>query len=290
MQRKLSRPLARGVVLVLGLAALAGSLAGTASASAGRTTLRHGPVEPVTLMHDAITSSNWAGYAVTPTAGGTVSSFSNVFGTWVQPTVSCTSATSSYSAFWVGLGGLTQGATSLEQIGTGADCTASGTPVYSAWYEILPAPPVTLRLAVRPGDTVSAAVTVSGKTVSMRLRNLTLHTVVNRKLKMAAPDLSSAEWVAEAPSACNGSGRCTTLPLANFGSVDFLQAAATGSRHSGLISDPSWTSTSISLDGSGGPAFGRFARDGASASAAPSLLSVTGSFSVAWQAPSAVGA
>jgi hypothetical protein len=57
-----------------------------------------------------------------------------------------------------------------------------------------------------------------------------------------------------------------------------------------LISDPSWTSTSISLDGSGGPAFGRFARDGASASAAPSLLSVTGSFSVAWQAPSAVGA
>ena len=68
MQMKLSRPLARGVVLVLGLVVLAGSLAGTASASAGRTTLRHGPVQPVTLMHDSITSSNWAGYAVAPTS------------------------------------------------------------------------------------------------------------------------------------------------------------------------------------------------------------------------------
>ncbi len=290
MRRRLSRPLARGAVLAIGLAALAGSLAGAASANTGRTTLRHGRVRPVTLMHDSIASSNWAGYAVTPTAGGTVSSFSNVFGTWVQPTVSCTSGTNSYSAFWVGLGGLIQGATSLEQIGTDANCTAAGTPVYSAWYEILPAAPVTLRLAVRPGDTVSAAVTVSGKTVSMRLRNLTLHTVVNKKVKMAAPDLSSAEWVAEAPAACNGSGRCTTLPLANFGSVDFLQAAATGSRHSGLISDPSWTSIPISLDGSRGPTFGRFGTGGASASAQPSVLSGTGSFSVAWQAPLTPGA
>jgi Peptidase A4 family len=285
MKRKLSRALARGALLALGLAALAVSLTGAASADTGRTTLRHGRVRPLTLVHDSITSSNWAGYAVTPTAGGTVSSLSNVVGTWVQPTVSCTSGTNSYSAFWVGLGGLTQDATSLEQMGTDANCTAAGTPVYSAWYEILPAAPVTLKLGVRPGDTVSAAVTVSGKTVSMRLRNLTLHTVVNRKLRMTAPDLSSAEWVAEAPSACNGSGRCTTLPLANFGSVDFLQAAATGSRHSGLISDPGWASTAISLDGSRDPAFGRFSNGAASASAAPSVLSAAGSFSVAWQAP-----
>jgi hypothetical protein len=285
MHRRLSRPLARGAVLAIGLTALAGSPAATASANGGRTTLRHGRVQTVTRRYDSITSSNWAGYGVTPTAGSPVTSFSNVFGTWVQPTVNCTAGTGSYSAFWVGLGGLAPDATSLEQIGTSADCTAAGTPVYSAWYEILPAPPVTLRLAVRPGDTVSAAVTVSGRTVSMRLRNLTLHTVVNRKLKMAAPDLSSAEWIAEAPSACTSSNRCTTLPLANFGTVDFLQAAATGSRHSGLISDPSWNATTITLDGTTGPTVGHFASDGALASAVPSALSDTGSFSVAWQAP-----
>jgi hypothetical protein len=281
MQRRLSRPLARGALLAIGLASFAATLAGTSSANTGAATLRHGRVESTTVVHDAATSSNWAGYAVTPTAGGPVASFSNVFGTWVQPEVSCSSGSNSYSAFWVGLGGLTQGSTSLEQIGTDANCTAAGTPVYSAWYEILPAAPVTLNLAVEPGDTVSAAVTISGKTVSMRLRNLTRHTVVNKKTKMAAPDLTSAEWIAEAPSACNRSGRCTTLPLANFGTVDFLQAAATGSRRSGLIADPSWTSTAISLDGSRGQGYGPFA-GGASASAVPSALSGTG-FSVAWQ-------
>jgi peptidase A4-like protein len=192
-------------------------------------------------MRGSATSSNWAGYAVTPTPGGSVTSFSNVYGSWVQPAVSCSSGAPSFSAFWVGLGGVTEGSTSLEQIGTAADCTASGTPTYSAWYEILPAPPVWLRPAITPGDRVSAAVTVSARTVSVRLRNLTRHTVANAKRKLAAPDLTSAEWIAEAPSTCTGSGRCTTLPIANFGSVDFLQAAATGSGHSGLIADPAWT-------------------------------------------------
>jgi hypothetical protein len=219
---------------------------------------------------------------VTPSAGA-ATSFSNVFGTWVQPAVSCTAGTGSYSAFWVGLGGATESATSLEQIGTSADCPASGTPVYSAWYEILPAAPVFLKLAVKPGDTISAAVTLSGKRVSLRLRNLTRHTVVNKKLKLTAPDTTSAEWIAEAPSTCDRSGHCSTLPLANFGSVNFLQAAATGSGHSGLITDPAWTATAISLDGSGGQGFGQLG-GGAVASATPSSPTGTG-FSVAWQPP-----
>jgi hypothetical protein len=291
MRGRLPRPLVRGAVLLFGVSALAGSVAGTVSAaparSTGKTVLRHDALRGATLKHDALTSSNWAGYAVTPLAGSPVTSFSNVFGAWTQPAVSCAPGTSSYSAFWVGLGGLTDSATSLEQIGTGADCSAAGAPVYSAWYEILPAPPVTLKLAVRPGDTVSAAVTVSGTTVSMRLRNLTRHTVVNKRLKMAAPDLSSAEWIAEAPSACTGSGRCSALSLANFGSVDFAKAAATGSGHSGLVSDPSWTPTAINLDSSSSQARGRFAGNSPSAGATASALSPTGAFSVAWQQPPA---
>jgi hypothetical protein len=283
MQRRRFLPFARGAVLLSGLVAVAGLAASAASASARPVSLRYGAAHPAVARHDAQTSSNWAGYAVTP-SNGVASSFSNVFGTWVQPAVSCVSGSSSYSAFWVGLGGLAQGSTSLEQIGTGADCAASGTPVYSAWWEILPAAPVSLNLPVRPGDTISAAVTITGKTVAMRLRNLTRHTVVNKKVKMAAPDMTSAEWIAEAPSSCNGSGSCTPLTLASFGSVNFPKAAATESGHSGLITDPSWTATAISLDGSGSAGFGHFAAGGASASAIPSPPTGSG-FSVTWEAP-----
>src|SRR4029077_20035320 len=132
---------------------------------------------------------------------------------------------------------------------TESNCASDGSAHFDAWYEILPAPPVPLKVAVAPGDRMSAAVTVTGRIVRMRLRNLTRHTVVNKKLTMAAPDLTSAEWVAEAPSSCPRSGRCSVLPLADSAPVDFLQPAATGSRLSGLIPDPAWTATAITLDG-----------------------------------------
>jgi hypothetical protein len=280
--------LPRSSLLSAGAALLAGCAAAAllaAPASSGRSlSLRHAAV----VRHDMETSSNWAGYAVTPATGGAVTSFTNVVGTWVQPAVSCTAGTPSYSAFWVGLGGFDETASSLEQTGTESNCTSSNTAAYDAWYEILPAPPVRLKLTVRPGDTISAAVTVTGKTVHFRLRNLTRRTVVNKKVRMSAPDLTSAEWIAEAPATCSNSNRCSVLPLANFGAVDFQQAAATGSRHSGLIPDPAWSATAISLDGSRSGTPGFFGNGGgAQASAVPSALSTTGSFSVAWQPPAA---
>ena len=69
-------------------------------------------------------------------------------------------------------------------------------------------------------------------------------------------DLSSAEWIAEAPAQCSSivAGRCTVLPLANFGSVLFSSAATTVTTpsvptYTGTISDPTWSFTSISLGG-----------------------------------------
>jgi hypothetical protein len=230
------------------------------------------------------TSSNWAGYATTPTSGGSsATSFSNVFGTWVQPSANCASGSPSYAAFWVGLGGLASNSRALEQIGTSADCSTSNTPVHYAWYELVPAAPVKLKLAIRPGDTISGAVTVSGQQVSLRLRNLTTRTVVNKKLRMVAPDLSSAEWIAEAPSTCTSSGNCRPLPLANFGTVPFLNATATSAGHSGTIADTAWSSTAIELQGGNGPTPGRFGSAAPSAGATPTALSSQGSFAVNWQ-------
>ena len=62
-------------------------------------------------------SSNWAGYAVTGRPGG-VRHFNGVAGSWVQPAVSCTPGSDAYSAFWIGLGGLSQSSRKLEQTGT----------------------------------------------------------------------------------------------------------------------------------------------------------------------------
>jgi hypothetical protein len=281
MQVGTARPVVRGALVLAGLAALAASLAAAASAAP---TIRQDTIRVSTIRHDSISSANWAGYGVTALPFGTVKTFTNVAGTWVQPAVTCAANTPpSYSAFWVGLGGLTDTSTALEQIGTESNCAANGAASYDAWYEIIPAPPVPVKLAVRPGDTMAAVVTVSGKTVRFRIQNLTLHTVVNKKVKMRSPDLTSAEWIAEAPSSCTDTNHCTTLPLANFGTVNFLGAAATASKHTGLISDTSWNQDTIELDARQG-SFGNFTGGNTSASAIPSALTSFGGFSIAWQA------
>src|ERR1039458_4095296 len=72
-------------------------------------------------------SSNWAGYVALPSAS-VGSRFSSVSGSWTQPSATCSAGREAYSAVWVGLGGYRENARSLEQIGTGADCTRSGSP------------------------------------------------------------------------------------------------------------------------------------------------------------------
>jgi Peptidase A4 family len=108
-----------------------------------------------------------------------------------------------------------------------------------------------------------------------RIRNLTRGTTFTKRLTTTAPDVSAAEWVAEAPSACNGAGRCQVLPLTNFGTVSFSQAAAaTVDGQSGTISSPAWAATPIQLVTD--PVVG--------SGAAPGALAPDGSgFSVSWQ-------
>jgi Peptidase A4 family len=222
------------------------------------------------------TSSNWAGYAVSQPDV----KFRRVSATWVVSAATC-SATGSrhYSAAWLGLGGYHASSTALEQIGTETDCTAKGTPSYSAWYELVPSAPVDIDLTVKPGDTVSASVTVSGHTVKLFLANRTRGTVFTKQLTADRIDITSAEWIVEAPSACYGD-RCETLPLANFGTTAFANARATKATtgHQGAINDPAWTATSIALRSGGRHAFGggRFAVDDSSGAATPGDLSATG--------------
>jgi hypothetical protein len=104
---------------------------------------------------------------------------------------------------------------------------------------------------------------------------------------MAAPDTTSAEWVAEAPSLCSGGGFCRTVTLSDFGKVRFTKASATSADgHTGSISDPAWAATSIQLvPETAGPGFGRYAGGYAGdPSATPTVLTARGStFTVKWQ-------
>ena len=221
-------------------------------------------------------SSNWSGFAV----GG--NTFSSVSGSWVQPKAVCSGGTSS-AAFWVGLGGNSDASNALEQIGTSSDCSADGTPSYSAWYELVPAGSVPIKLKVFAGNKLSAAVKVNGMKVTVQVKNLTRKTSFTKVLTMAAPDVSSAEWIAEAPSVCDTFGRCRTVPLTDFQKANFSKSVATAAGHTGTISDPLWTATSIQLQSTAD--FGPFASASSAAQAVPSNLSSDGSaFSVSYTA------
>jgi hypothetical protein len=188
------------------------------------------------------TSTRWAGYVDTSEG----EAFTAVRATWVQPRIRCDRPTSS-AAFWIGLGGATAHARGLEQIGTEADCSDDLTASYSAWYELIPVParPIELPLTIAPGDTVSAQLSAHETTITLTIQNLNTGNAYTTQSTARGLDLSSAEWIAEAPSFCLV--RCTPLPLADFGTVPFADASASTSAHTGPIGDPAWTSQRVTL-------------------------------------------
>ncbi len=184
---------------------------------------------------------NWAGYAVaaaTPPATETSPTgvqVTSVTGSWVVPVVDCSGKSTQYASFWVGIDGWYS--PTVEQIGTDSDCS-SGTPSYYAWYEFYPessyytcppstghghsAPPCPL-MSLKVGDTISASVnctpggactaTITDQSMSPPASFSTTYTATR---KTGIPQLSSAEWIAEAPCCSRNGG---VLPLANFNAV-----------------------------------------------------------------------
>jgi hypothetical protein len=247
------------------------ALAFASSAAARPPALSFGALERLGAAADTEASTNWAGYAVMHRRP-----FTSVTGRWVQPAAICTTDPT-FSAFWLGLGGFETSAFAVEQTGTLANCRG-GVPYYRAWYELYPKPPVYVPLAIRPGDVLSATVSVQAKTVLVRLKNVTSGQLFTKKLRMTRADVGSAEWVAEAPTGCDYLGNCATLPLTNFGTVSFSHSSATVKGHKGRISDPSWSATTIELHGD------LDAPSQAGANAIPGALGADGgSFAITWQ-------
>jgi hypothetical protein len=202
--------LALALVALLGLASMF-----TASASASvKAGLVHAPVQGLREGKNS-TSTNWSGYA------NTGATFTDVKGSWTEPSATCSAGQTAYSSFWVGIDGDTT--STVEQTGTDADCS-SGTPTYYAWYEMYPKFPVNLSNPVSPGDSFTAEVKYNGSgsfTLTIKDNSKGWSFSTNQTSRKAK--LGSAEWIAEAPSSSGG-----VLPLANFGTVNFSNCTANG--------------------------------------------------------------
>jgi Peptidase A4 family len=235
---------------------------------------------PVALANTTA-SSNWAGYAVHRSGV----KYREVTAVWRQPAARCAAGLPGYSAMWIGLGGFSESSDALEQIGTEVDCSFSGQIKSSAWYELVPAASRLIKLTVRPGDLIAASVKVNGHTVQVSLDDTTRHRSFAKTLHASSVDVSSADWILEAPSDCISATICQTLPLADFGSASFgLSAAVSSTGHKGSISDRAWGATKINLI----PGGRRFVANGAASllgGATTSALTPGGSsFTVSYSA------
>ena len=202
-----------GALVVLLAAVLVSFPTSPAQPLSGASRHRHDPAIIRERHGRNATSTNWSGYAVTGANG----SVTDVKGSWIVPTVTCAAkAPDSYSSFWVGIDGY--GSNTVEQIGIDADCVG-GKAAYSAWYEFYPHWPSTINtVEVIPGDTISARVSYSAKgqftvTLTNVFRNPQHPFSISTKMPQA--QLSSAEWIVEAPSSSG------VLPLANFNTAFF---------------------------------------------------------------------
>ena len=108
---------------------------------------------------------------------------------------------------------------------------------------------------------MAASVVVTGHRVRLRLSNRTTGDAFTKTLFANAIDTSSAEWIIEAPSACQGTSAdagCQIMPLANFGATRISEAKVlTTAGRTGSINADRWDAVQIHMRSSGGGRFGR---------------------------------
>jgi len=160
------------------------------------------------LKMNANQSTNWYGYNQGTLEQGS-KLFNSVSGDWTVPTATQhTAGKSASSSTWIGIGGgcvdanCNVGDNTLIQAGTEQDVDASGKASYSAWWELIPAPGLTIsNMAVSPGDHMSA--TIAETVPNSNVWNITLKNVTkNQTFTTTVPYTSThatAEWIQETP-------------------------------------------------------------------------------------------
>jgi Peptidase A4 family len=159
----------------------------------------------------------WSGY-VSKESGSTY--YNDVFGEWVQPSISATSCSGATHLSWVGLGGY--GTAKLIQDGTNQS--------NQAWYEYLGAGgtgvSITLlpaSLGIHSGDTIAAWTSYSAGTAYWTVEDVTNGKASSASLSSASSfyDGSSAEFIDERTTFGT-----TPSPLADYSATDWTSASA----------------------------------------------------------------
>jgi hypothetical protein len=180
----------------------------------------HGqPIQPFSLNTNQ--STNWSGYNQ-----GTIEQgrklFYSISGYWTVPKATPhVAGQDEYSSDWIGIGGgcvdsgcLITDAT-LIQTGTEQDVSSNGAASYSAWYELIPAPSLTITsLKVHAGDRMFAS-------ISERIHYSNVWTIVlkditdGQSFSKTVPYSSThdtAEWIEETPLIIGTNGGFAALP------------------------------------------------------------------------------
>jgi hypothetical protein len=185
----------------------------------------------------ATKSSNWSGYNQGAVDKGAV--FNSITGTWTVPTArQHTRNQAEASSAWIGIGGgcpesscVVPSATLIQE-GTEQDVGKRGKAHYSAWWELIPAPSITITsLPVHPGDRIHASIaeTVPDSNVwVMSMKDLT----TGRSWSQTVPYTSShdtAEWIVETPLNL-GTGGAGLASMPDLSRVRFDRARVNGAR------------------------------------------------------------
>jgi len=177
----------------------------------------------------AVSSSNWSGYADDDTSGN---AYSEVSGTWVEPSITCGAQEQSLAAFWVGIDGYSD--STVEQDGTLAQCD-DGSIFYYTWWEMYPTNTAQIiGTTVSPGDTIVASVVQSGANYTLSLTDAS-DSADSFTTTQSCTDCtnSSAEWIAEAPTSVSSN---EIVSLSDFRDWSLSNASVKSGSKAGVIS------------------------------------------------------
>ena len=220
------------VVLTVSLATCA-----VAAASASAALTSHGQLLRLAphLRSNTNSSSNWFGYNQGTLEQGT-KLFNSITGDWTVPTATQhTAGQAEDSSDWIGIGGgcIDAGCTATDstliQTGTEQDVDSTGAASYSAWWELVPAPSLTIsNMTVEPGDHMHAS--ISEVVPESDVWTITIEDVTRgESFTQTAPYPSThatAEWIEETPLEIGTDAGFASLP--NLTNPAFTLATTNG--------------------------------------------------------------
>jgi hypothetical protein len=191
------------------------------------------PHRPMVVVNQS-DSSNWSGHSQgSLEQGGTL--FTQVSGDWVVPTAKQHGEGAEFSSTWIGIGGgcIDANCTSVDgtliQAGTEQVVDSKGNASYGVWYELIPAPALSVDLEVAPGDRMHANIfqVVAGLPLwTIELENRT----TGASFSTTVPYVSthgSVEWIVETPLVF-GAGSAGLSSMPDLSPVRFDNARKNG--------------------------------------------------------------